>query len=118
MSIALRILLLVAAIALFAFLMTSIKRSKMRIEDSLFWIVLSAVILILSVFPQIATELSALFGFIAPVNFVFLLFIFILLVKEYFTSKRVSELDTKVKELAQQLAIERLEHHEREKRED
>lgn len=112
MSLALRILLFVAAILLFAFLMASIRRSKMRIEDSLFWVVLSAVILILSIFPQIASELSAAFGFMAPVNFVFLLFIFTLLLKGYFTSKRVSELDTKVRELTQQLAIERLEHHE------
>ena len=113
MSLALRIVLLVAASLLFIFLMASIRQSKMRIEDSLFWIVLSVLILLLSIFPDIASVLSRLFGFIAPVNFVFLLFIFILLLKEYFTSKRISELDTKVKELTQQLAIEQLEHHER-----
>ena len=112
-SIALRILLFVASVLLFVFLMGSIKKSKMRIEDALFWIALSAVILILSIFPQIAGGLSDLFGFIAPVNFVFLLFIFILLVKSYYMSKRISELDTKVKELTQQIAIDRLDHHER-----
>lgn len=113
MSIALRIVLLVSAVLLFVFLMVSIRQSKMRIEDSLFWIVISVVVLLLGIFPGIASALSRSFGFIAPVNFVFLMFILILLLKEYFTSKRISELDTKVKELTQQLAIERLERHER-----
>ncbi|MBE6473361.1 MAG: DUF2304 domain-containing protein [Coriobacteriaceae bacterium] len=118
MSLALRILLFLGAIALFVFLMRSVRKANMRIEDSLFWIVLSAVILLLSVVPDIATTLSDAFGFIAPVNFIFLLFIFILLVKGYLTSKRISELDLKIKELTQQLAIDKLNHHEREERED
>ena len=113
MSLALRVLLLVSAILLFVVLMASIKKSKMKIEDALFWIVLAACIVILGIFPQIASSFSELFGFMSPSNFVFLLFIFILLVKGYYTSKQVSELDTKVRELSQQLAIERLEHHER-----
>lgn len=117
MSLALRILLFLGSIALFVFLMRSIKKARLRIEDALFWIVLSAVILVLSIVPEIATVLSEAFGFIAPVNFIFLLFIFILLVKGYLTSKRVSELDTKVKELTQQLAIDKLNHYERKNRE-
>lgn len=47
----------------------------------------------------------------APVNFVFLLFIFILLIQSFSLTMRVSQADTKIRELTQQLAIEKFERH-------
>ena len=116
MSIALRIVLVVAAVALLVFLLGDIKKSKMRIEDAIFWIFLAVLILLLSLLPQIASTLSEALGFQAPVNFIFLLFIFILILKGYFSSKHISVLDNKIKELTQQLAIDRLDHYERTKK--
>ena len=113
MSLGIRIALLVGALAMFIFVLRSIKKSKMRIEDALFWIFLSVVILLMSIFPVIATAPAALFGFQAPVNFVFLLFIAILLVKCFTMSRHTSQLETKIKELSQQIAIDRLDHYER-----
>lgn len=110
---ALRIVLFVSAVCLAVFIFASIRRSKLRIEDSLFWIALAFLILLLSVFPQIAMFFSKTLGFMATVNFVFLFFIFILLLQCYRSSKRISQLDMKVKELAQQVAIDRLDHYER-----
>ena len=88
----------------------------MRIEDSLFWIILAVLIFLLSIFPQIASFFSNLLGFQAPVNFIYLFFIFILLVKSFYSSKHISELDNKVKELSQQIAVDRLDHYERKTR--
>ncbi len=113
MSFALRIVLIIASICLAAFVMRGIGKSKMRIEDSLFWIFLSLLILILSIFPQIASWCADVTGISAPVNFIFLFFIFVLLVKCFYTSRHTSQLETKVKELSQQVAIDRLEHYER-----
>lgn len=113
MSVALRLLLVFAAICLTAFVFHSVKKAKMRIEDGLFWVLLSFFILLLSVFPGIAYALASVFGFQAPVNFVFIFFIFVLLVKGFTTSRHVSQLENKVKELSQQVAIDRLDHYER-----
>jgi hypothetical protein len=113
MSVVLRIILVIASFGLLAFIGQSIKKAKMRIEDSLFWVFLSILIFILSIFPQIASTFSDLLGFQAPVNFIYLFFIFILLVKSFNTSKQVSELNNKVKELSQQIAVDRLDHYER-----
>ena len=113
MSLALRIVLFIAAVATAVFLLRSVKRSKMRIEDTLFWLLIIVVILIMAIFPGIVSALSGLLGFMAPVNFVFLLFIFILLLKCYSLSRHTSELEVKVKELTQKIAIDNLEHYER-----
>lgn len=113
MSLVLRIALVVAALCSVALLLYSIKRSKMRIEDSLFWIFFSLLILLLSIFPGIASACSQLLGFQAPVNFIFLFFIFVLVVRDFVSNRRISQLENRVKELAQQVAIERLDHYER-----
>ena len=105
MSIAIRIALIVCSLALFVFVMLSIRKSKLRIEDSLFWFLLSAVVIVMAIFPGLVSECSRLFQFQAPVNFVFLAFIAILLVNSFKMSIRISQLETKLAELTQQLAI-------------
>ena len=113
MSIALRIILLVSAIAVAIFMLRNVKRAKMRIEDTLFWVALTALVLLLGIFPQIVGFFSTALGFASEQNFVFLFFIFVLLVNGYFTSRTNSDLETKVKELTQQIALDRLDHYER-----
>lgn len=113
MSLTLRIILILAAIALFAFIMRSIRRSKMQIEDAIFWAIISLLILIISIFPGIVYAASDLLGFQAPVNLLYLFFIFILLVKCFQTSRHASQLETKIRELSQQISIDRLDHHDR-----
>lgn len=113
MSIALRIVLIVAAVALAAFMFRSIRKSKLRIEDSIFWIFLTLLILILAIFPQIASFFSGVMGFQAPVNLIFLFFFFVLLMKCYFMSRHISQLETKIRELSEQIALDRLDHYER-----
>lgn len=118
MSGSLRIVLILASIFLIVWVMRGIKKSKMRIEDSLFWVFLALLILILSVFPEIASTLSTFLGFEAPVNFIFLFFIFVLLMKCFYTSIHTSQLETKVRELTEQIAINQLGHYEREQNRD
>lgn len=116
MGFALGAVLLVFAFCLLAIMLLSIKRSKMRIEDALFWVFLPVLIVILALFPQIASYLSDFLGFQAPVNFVYLFFIGVLLLRAFNNAMRISDLETKVKELTQQIAIDRREHHDREQK--
>ena len=110
---ALRIVLICAAVFVFIFVILNVRKSRMRIEDSLFWVAMSLLILFLSIFPQVGTLFSELLGFYAPVNFVFLFFIFVLFAKCFAMSRHASQLESKIKELAQQIAIDNLEHYER-----
>lgn len=111
MTLPLRIALFAASLLTFGYMTVKIRDSKMRLEDSLFWFCFSALLLLVSIFPQVFFWLSSLVGTMAPSNFVFLFFIFILLIVCFRLSVHLSQLDTKLRELTQQLAIEKLERH-------
>ena len=118
MSLALRILLVIAAVLVAAFMLRSVRKSKMRIEDTISWAFLALIILLLALFPQIGDRLASLTGLQSTQNFIFLFFIAILFLKSYHASRTVSELQTKVRELSEQIALDRLDHYERTHRND
>lgn len=106
MSIVLRIILIIASCLTMFFMMRKIRQSKVQIEDTIFWVIFSFVLLIVSIFPGIADILTKLLGIYSTVNFVFLLVIFILLIKLFLMTIKVSQLETKLRELIQKIAIE------------
>lgn len=112
MSIVLRVVLTVVSVATFVIIIKKIRNAKVQIETSLFWIVFAAGLLVLSFFPEIAYVAADLLGFQAPVNFIFLFVIFVLLVHQFFNSIKISELENKLKELTQELATRELAEHE------
>jgi len=105
-----------AAITLFA-ITNQIRRSKIKIEDSLFWVVLSGVLLLVAIFPQIAYFFSNLLGFQAMSNFIFVAVIGILVLKEFSNTMQISLLKHKLNELAQEQALSELEMREGERNE-
>ncbi len=105
MTTELRIILIVASFLTAALMLRRIRRSKVRIEDSVFWIILSLVILVMSVFPQIADACAAALHIYLTTNFLFLFFIFVLLVKLFAMSVTVSQLETKLDRLVQEQAL-------------
>lgn len=115
MTFALRAVLVVVSLLTLIFIALKIRNSKIKVEDSIFWICLAALIFVFSLFPQIFYALSNLVGTYAPVNFVFLFFIFVLLIQSFNLSMRISQADTRIKELTQQLAIEKFERHQNDK---
>ena len=62
MSVSLRILLIVAAVITVIWILKKIRKSKVKMEDAIFWLVFSGVLLVLAVFPQISFWLSKLLG--------------------------------------------------------
>lgn len=113
-SVVLRIALLLGAVWLVYVVISRVKRSKIQIEDSVFWVVLAFVILLNAIFPQIAYFFSGLLGIASPSNFVFLLISAILLLKEFSTSMQLSVLRHKVDQLAQVIALSEKEKRDRE----
>ena len=78
------------------------KLSQMRIEDSLFFILLSFGLAGISIFPQVAEFFSELLGIFSPANFVFLAVIFLLMMKVFTLTLRYSQLEEKLKRFVQQ----------------
>ena len=108
MSIAFRITLIIVSVFTLLYMCKKVKQEKLQIEYSIFWTLFAIMLVLFSIFPQIADWMSELVG----VYFIFLLIIFILLVKCFQLTMDISKLDNKVKELVQKIAID-----EKEKRE-
>ena len=111
MPLTLRVVLVLVSLMTLLFVMRKVRSSKIRLEDSMAWILFSGVLFVLSVFPGIFDFLAELAGVYSTVNFVFLFFIFVLLILCFSLNMKVSQMDTKIKELTQLLAIEKFERY-------
>lgn len=114
MPIFLNILLFGMAVGTFAYVLRKIRKSQMKIEDAIFWILVSIAILIMSIFPKLIFEIAYRLNIESPSNFVYLLFIFILLIKVFTQSIKISQLGYKINSLAQKIAIEEKEINDKE----
>lgn len=95
MSLALRILLMIFSVGFVYFVLKRIHKDQLRIQDSIFWILLSVLVLILAFFPQIAIGMAQQLGIISPVNFVFLVFTFCSFYKDFLHGCEDQQLRTK-----------------------
>lgn len=111
MSVVLRAGLIIVSLLTLIFITRKVRKSQIRLEDSLFWFIVALVLLTISIFPEIIFGLSRFAEVESPANLVFLCFIFILLILGFNLSVRTSQTDTKLKEITQQLAIEKFERY-------
>lgn len=105
MSYYLRALILFASLVTLFYVLRRIRKAQLQIQDSLFWVFLSFVFVIMGAFPQIVYAATRFFGFQAPVNLIFLVIISILLLKVFLSSIKISQLENKLEQLVQELAI-------------
>jgi len=105
LSISLRILLVTGAVLVFAAIALRVKKSRMQIQDALFWLVLGALLVVMSLFPGIAMFFARLFQVQSPTNFVFLAAIAILLVKQFDDASQISQLKHRVNQLTQEVGL-------------
>ena len=105
-------LLIFGAILMTYFILKKIRQSKLQIEYAIFWIIFSGVLLVFSLFPFLVALVTRMIGMELPVNFIFLLFILILILKAFFQTIETSALENKVRNLTQRLAIEEKERQE------
>ena len=112
MTLTLRIVLFLVSLLTLTFVVKRVRNSKVRLEDSIVWFLFAGILFLLTIFPGVFDLLADLAGVYSTTNFVFLFFIFVLLVLCFNMSMRISQADTKIKELTQLLAIEKFERHQ------
>lgn len=105
MNPALRFVLLLGAFAVLSIIVRQTKRAQFAASDSLFWLFLSAALLLCAIFPQIPYFFSDVLGIQSPSNFVFLAVIALLFVHEFFLHAELIKLRRKLTTLAQRVAI-------------
>lgn len=116
MSLALRIVLILGSALTLAFVVSNIRKARVRIEDTLFWLLFCGFLLIISLFPQLTFYFASIMEIQSPINCVFLLIIFILIINQFYLSLKISKLLISQKELCQKIALDKKGIRENEKK--
>lgn len=99
MSVTLRVLLIISSFIAFYLCITKIKKSQLKIENSVTWMFGCIILILISIFPNIVIWISGKLGFVAPVNFIFLVIIAFLLIQTFIDNIHITSLNEKIKEL-------------------
>ena len=110
MSITLRIILIICSFLAFLLCIKKIKKAQLKIENSVIWMLGSIILILMSIFSNAVEYISSKLGFIAPVNFVFLVIMGFLLIQTFIDNIRISKLNEKIKDLNHYIALQ--EHKE------
>lgn len=117
MSLVLRLLLILGALFLMWVVLKHIRKARIQIEDSLFWVSFVAIIIFIAIFPDTMRAAANLLGFVSASNFVFLCVTGILLIRLFTLSVEISRLKYRSNQLAAYLALAKKEERDRTQRE-
>lgn len=105
MTVTLRVILIVCSILSFILCVKKVKQAKFRTADSIIWVIGTVLLILMSIFSTGVAWISEKLGFIAPVNFVFLIMIAFLLIETFISNIKIATLDEKVKNLNHYIAL-------------
>ncbi|WP_304684743.1 DUF2304 family protein [Ileibacterium valens] len=105
MSILFRLLLIGTVIFATYWMFRMINRSRMKISDSIFWIFLAFILIVLGIYPSIMRSFSDVLGIYSEANLLFAVILFIMLVKVFLMSVENSRLTNRIDNLTQQIAL-------------
>ena len=104
-SVQLQVILIIGCLFTYWYIIRKIKKSNVRIDDIIIWIIGLFILLIFSLFPNIPALLTKLIGVEAAVNTIFFIVIFFLFMMVFLLTVKVSQLQEKMKDLTHQLAL-------------
>ena len=114
MTITLRIILIICSLIAFVLCIKKIKQSKLKVTNSVIWMIGSILLILMSIFLGAVEWISNKLGFMAPVNFVFLVVIGFLLIQNFIHNIRISELNEKIKNLNHYIALKEYDEENKE----
>lgn len=106
MPIVLRIVLIISSVIMFCYMIRKVKKNKVQIEHTVFWIVIGVCLIILSVVPQIVYFFADLLQIQSPANLILSFIIFLLIIKQFLMTIEISQLEAKIRELVEELALQ------------
>jgi len=110
-----RIILMIGSLLTLLYFISRIRKDRLKISHSIFWVLFGAVLLVLACIPRALFWVARHLGFQSPSNLVYLIVIFLLVLKLFTTTLRISKLSEQVTALTQALALYQLDVKESEK---
>lgn len=105
MSTVLRTVLVIGSVCFMVYLISDLRKTKISVDMSVIWVIISCLIVIMAIFPQPLIYLTGVLGIQSPVNGVLVFFILILLLLVFYLSKKISRLEFKLREIAHEIGI-------------
>lgn len=102
----LRVMLILVSFGTLFLMMRKIRQAKVQIEASIYWVIVALMLVVFSIFPKSADFLAHLAGVYSTANFLFLFVIFLLILKVFYMTIHISQLETKLKDLVQRMALD------------
>ena len=102
----LRCFLILVSFLILLYVIRRIKKAAFDISDSLFWLIISVLLIVLAIFPGIALWASGLLGIESPANFIFLCGIIILFIRTIMQDQKICTLRKKLTTFAQYVALD------------
>ncbi|MFW0170702.1 DUF2304 domain-containing protein [Rothia sp. CCM 9417] len=99
------IFFLILAILIFAMVFAQVRNQKMKEKYAALWLLVSATIIILAIFPHLLGALAQLAGVVMPVNLLFMLAIIMLIGVCLHLTLDLSRLGEDTRRLAEEVAI-------------
>lgn len=113
----LQIEMAIASIILFTIIIFSLRKNSMSIKNSVAWLLLPLVFLIIAIFPGPIDSLSQALGFEVLSNFIFLIIIGLLVIICFFLTTTISRQQSEIIKLAQEVSIlKKAKHDEKPKK--
>lgn len=109
MNTTLHIILIISSIIFFIFIFNMVRMKKLQLKYALTWIAASFSFIIFACFPSVITLLSKLLHIQEPVNALFLLILFFLIIIVFILTLALSRNAERIKTLTQEIGILRLE---------
>ena len=112
MSTGLQIVLLIGALSMLIYVFRGVRKSSLKAQETFFWLLLTVVFVLLSIIPGIAEIFSSWLGVSSPVNLVYLIVIFLLLVKLFMMDRKTAKMEHQMTQLVQSIAIRNLDQEQ------
>lgn len=106
MSVTLKVLVILGSIFSFIFCIVRIKQSKLKVTNSVMWMLGSTLLVLMAIYTKPITFIAHSLGFEAPVNFIYFIIISYLLLQVFVDNIRICELNEKLKDLNHHIALE------------
>lgn len=107
MTAMLRVILIIVSLGTMTFMLRKIRQAKVQIEAAVFWLLLALILVVFSLCPPLADFCARRLGIYSTPNFLFLFTIFLLMLKLFTMTLQISLLESRQRELAQEMALER-----------
>lgn len=101
----LRLFIIVGTLIFAYIIINMVNKRKLQLRYTLTWIIASIMFIIMAIFPGIIDFVADVLHIIEPVNALFLIMIFLLMLIIFSLTKAVSSYSNKVKDLTQELGM-------------